>query len=70
MEFLEVEAVRLILVISGRPLVVTVHVEVLRDGCILLLLDLLLKDDVLDLLRQSWEVVQVDLPDLFVGVGL
>ena len=70
MELLEVEAVRLVLVISGRPLVVTVHVEVLRDGCILLLLDLLLKDDVLDLLRQSWEVVQVDLPDLFVGVGL
>lgn len=70
MEFLEIEAVRLVLVISGRPLVVTVHVEVLRDGCILLLLDLLLKDDVLDLLRQSWEVVQVDLPDLFVGVGL
>lgn len=70
MELLEIEAVRLVLVISGRPLVVTVHVEVLRDGCILLLLDLLLKDDVLDLLRQSWEVVQVDLPDLFVGVGL
>jgi hypothetical protein len=69
-ELLEIEAVRLVLVISGRPLVVTVHVEVLGDGCILLLLDLLLKDDVLDLLRQSWEVVQVDLPDLFVGVGL
>ena len=70
MELLEIEAVRLVLVISGRPLVVTVHVEVLRDGCILLLLDLLLKDDVLDLLRQSWEVVQVDLPDLLIGVGL
>ena len=70
MELLEIEAVRLVLVISGGPLVVTVHVEVLGDGCILLLLDLLLKDDVLDLLRQSWEVVQVDLPDLLIGVGL
>jgi len=51
-------------------LVVAIHIEVLVDGRILLLLHLLLQDDIFDLLRQSWEVVQVDLANLLVRVEL
>ena len=68
MKLLEVKPVRLVLVVGGRALVVPVDIEVLVDGGILLRLHLLLQDDILDLLRQSWEVVQVDLVDLLIGV--
>ena len=68
MKLLEIKPVGLVLVVGRRSLVVPVDIEVLVDGSILLRLHLLLQDDILDLLRQSWEVVQVDLVDLLIGV--